>query len=193
MATSRRYLAGAQMLTGSHGEAASLAPCAGAGAISYAEIGRHDVKGPSGEGWHSAPARNPSTRHRVATPRTHELNAPVDAVNNSRRIRRSCHAFSRRFRHHERRTFRCSEAISEGQREGFRIPLAPLRLAQFRGLIRLSRRGGLSPLGAHRVHTSASRSRVLRRLQRRRRRFHRRVQIRSHAVQIVIEQVRVDV
>ena len=43
-------------------------------AISCAEIGRHDVKGPSGEGCHSAPDRHPSTWHRVATPRTHELN-----------------------------------------------------------------------------------------------------------------------
>ena len=65
MATSQRYLAGAQMLTGSHGEAASLAPCAGAGAISYAEIGRHDVKGPSGEGWHSAPGRTPARADHV--------------------------------------------------------------------------------------------------------------------------------
>ena len=94
--------------------------------ISYAEIGRHDVKGPSGEGWHSAPDRAPSTWHRAATPRTHELNPPVDAVNISRRIRRSCHVFSRRVRRHLSTTFRCSEAISEGQREGFRVPLAPL-------------------------------------------------------------------
>jgi hypothetical protein len=95
-------------------------------AISYAEIGRHDVKGPSGEGWHSALDRAPSTWHRAATPRTHEPNAPVDAVNTSRRIRRSCHVFSRRVRRNVSTTFRCSEAISEGRREGFRIPLAPL-------------------------------------------------------------------
>ena len=43
-------------------------------AISYAEIGRHDVKGPSGEGRHSAPDRAPSIWHRAATRRTHELN-----------------------------------------------------------------------------------------------------------------------
>ena len=50
----------------------------------------------------------------------------VDAVNTSRRIRRSCHVFSRTFSHHVSTTFRCLEAISEGRREGFRIPLAPL-------------------------------------------------------------------
>ena len=43
-------------------------------AISYAEIGRHDVKGPSGDGRHSAPDRDPPSWHRVVTPRTHELN-----------------------------------------------------------------------------------------------------------------------
>ena len=50
----------------------------------------------------------------------------VDAVNTSRRIRRSGHVFSRRVRPLVITTFRCSEAISEGQCEGFRIPLAPL-------------------------------------------------------------------
>jgi hypothetical protein len=49
----------------------------------------------------------------------------VDAVNTSRRIRRSGHVFSRRVRPHVSTTFRCSEAISEGQCEGFRVPLAP--------------------------------------------------------------------
>ena len=52
---------------------------------------------------------------------------PVDAVNTSRRICRSGHVFSRSVRHHVSTIFRCSEAISEGQREGFRVPLAPQR------------------------------------------------------------------
>ena len=91
-------------------------------AISYAEIGRHDVKGPSAEGWHSALDRAPSRWHRAATPRTNELNAPVDAVNTSRHIRRSCHVFSRRVRRHVSTTFACSEAISGVSARDFESP-----------------------------------------------------------------------
>ena len=72
-------------------------------AISYAEIGPHDVKRAE-QGGLASSAWSILLPHRRGERRAGRMNwqpAPVDAVNTPRRIRRSCHVFSRTLRHHE--------------------------------------------------------------------------------------------